>query len=77
MSQIEARLQELGIELPPLPPPAGNYVSYVQSGNLLFLAGSGPSTPGWPPPLGQAGVAFTPEASLHPALRDRFVRVPR
>ena len=39
---IERRLQELGIELPDLPTPAGNYVHYVQTGNLLFLAGKGP-----------------------------------
>ena len=39
---IEQRLEELGIELPPLPEPAGNYVQYVQTGNLLFLAGAGP-----------------------------------
>ena len=39
---IEDRLQELGIELPPTPQPAGNYVHYVRTGNLLFLAGKGP-----------------------------------
>ena len=40
---IEDRLTELGIELPPVPAPAGNYVHAVQTGNLLFLAGKGPS----------------------------------
>ena len=39
---IEQRLQELGIELPAIPQPGGNYVHYVQTGNLLFLAGKGP-----------------------------------
>ena len=39
---IEQQLQELGIELPPIPNPGGNYVHYVQTGNLLFLAGKGP-----------------------------------
>lgn len=39
---IDARLEELGIELPPVPDPAGNYVHAVQTGNLLFLAGKGP-----------------------------------
>jgi len=38
----EARLQELGITLPPVPAPAGNYVHAVRTGNLLFLAGKGP-----------------------------------
>jgi enamine deaminase RidA (YjgF/YER057c/UK114 family) len=36
------RLSELGIELPPVPPPAGNYVHAVRTGNLLYLAGKGP-----------------------------------
>ena len=39
---IDKRLEELGIVLPPLPTPAGNYVHAVRSGNLLFLAGKGP-----------------------------------
>lgn len=39
---IDARLGELGIALPPVPDPAGNYVHAVRTGNLLFLAGKGP-----------------------------------
>jgi len=39
---IDARLEELGISLPPIPDPAGNYVHAVRTGNLLFLAGKGP-----------------------------------
>lgn len=38
--QIELRLQELGIELPTAPAPAGNYVAALQSGNLLYLSGA-------------------------------------
>lgn len=38
----EARLKELGIELPPAPSPVANYVNGVQTGNLIFLAGKGP-----------------------------------
>lgn len=41
----EAKLAELGIELPPVPSPAGNYVHAVQTGNLLYLAGKGPIDP--------------------------------
>ena len=40
--KIEERLKELGLELPPVPPPVGNYVNFVQTGNLLYLAGKGP-----------------------------------
>src|SRR5210317_524678 len=38
----EARLAELGIELPQPPSPVANYVNGVQTGNLIFLAGKGP-----------------------------------
>lgn len=39
----EARLKELQIELPVIGKPVANYVHVVRSGNLLFLAGKGPS----------------------------------
>jgi enamine deaminase RidA (YjgF/YER057c/UK114 family) len=38
-SRIEQRLSELGITLPEPGAPGGNYVPYVQVGNLLFMAG--------------------------------------
>ena len=41
----EQRVRELGLELPPAPTPVGSYVTCVQSGNLLFTAGHGPSGP--------------------------------
>lgn len=37
--RIEARLAELGIELPEPAAPAANYVPFVVSGNLVFVAG--------------------------------------
>jgi enamine deaminase RidA (YjgF/YER057c/UK114 family) len=37
--RIEARLAELGIALPQPAAPAGAYVPYVISGNLVFVAG--------------------------------------
>ena len=40
---IDERLEELGIELPPVPAPAGNYVHAVRTGNHLYLAGKGPN----------------------------------
>ena len=36
----EARLKELSITLPSVPPPVANYVDAVRVGNLLFLAGN-------------------------------------
>lgn len=41
--KVEARLQELGIELPEPVNPAANYVRYVQTGNLLLISGTGPA----------------------------------
>jgi enamine deaminase RidA (YjgF/YER057c/UK114 family) len=37
----EDRLRELGLELPALRTPAGNYVGWVRTGDLLFLSGQG------------------------------------
>lgn len=39
---IAERLKELGLELPPAPGPAANYVPYVLEGNLLFVSGQVP-----------------------------------
>ena len=41
----EAKLTELGIELPAPPSPVGNYVGGVRVGNLLFMSGCGPRKP--------------------------------
>lgn len=37
--RIEARLRELGIALPQASAPAANYVPFVRTGDLLFIAG--------------------------------------
>lgn len=39
---VEARIQELGFELPQAPTPAGSYVPAKISGNLVFTAGQLP-----------------------------------
>lgn len=43
---IESRLKELGITLPVAAAPAANYVSYVISGNLLYISGQLPTEDG-------------------------------
>lgn len=40
----EARLSEIGLNLPAAPTPGGLYTPAVRSGNLLFLAGHVPTT---------------------------------
>ncbi|MBM3570316.1 MAG: RidA family protein [Alphaproteobacteria bacterium] len=37
--KVEAKLKELGIVLPAAPAPVANYVPWVRSGNLVFVAG--------------------------------------
>lgn len=39
---VSARLQELGIILPEPVRPVATYVRFVQTGNLLFISGTGP-----------------------------------
>lgn len=39
---IEQRLEELGIVLPPVFPPSGNYVGCVIDGGLVYASGHGP-----------------------------------
>ena len=43
MSDVEDKLALMGIDLPSTPPPIANYVPGVQTGNLLYLSGLGPS----------------------------------
>lgn len=59
MSKIQERLKELGLELPPVPPPGGNYVPAVQTGNLLYTSGNVPH--GAPAPKGRVGAELTLE----------------
>ena len=42
MSRIQSRLSELGIVLPPLFPPAANYLACSQLGSALYVGGHGP-----------------------------------
>lgn len=41
--RVEQRIKELGIELPEPVQPIASYVRWVQTGNLLFISGTGPS----------------------------------
>ena len=37
--EVEKKLEQMGLKLDAVPPPAGNYVRTVRTGNLLFVAG--------------------------------------
>lgn len=59
--KIEARMKELGITLPTPADPAGNYVGFVVTGNLAFLAGQVPQEGGVRKFIGKLGREFTVE----------------
>lgn len=59
--RIDARLQELGIELPKAASPAANYVPYVISGDLVFVAGQVPFWNGELTSIGRLGDGFEVE----------------
>ncbi len=53
--RIAARLAELGHDVPEPMAPAGTYVGWTRSGNLIHVAGQGPVRGGKIPVLGKVG----------------------
>ncbi|MBC7443065.1 MAG: RidA family protein [Ramlibacter sp.] len=60
MSQITARLAELGIDLPSVVPPVATYVPAVVSGSLVFTSGQLPMVSGALPATGKVGDGHGP-----------------
>ncbi len=56
-----ARLEKLGIELPPVPKPLASYVPAVRTGNLVYTAGQLPLTRGKLMVSGKVGLGVSPE----------------
>ena len=63
----EARVKELGLQLPPPPQPIGNYVPYRIGGGLLFLSGVGPRSADGSNVTGKVGGAVTVEQGYQAA----------
>ena len=59
--KIDARLADLGIELPAPAKPVANYVPFVRTGNLVFIAGQGPLKDGAVAYSGKVGAERTLE----------------
>src|SRR5665647_3211147 len=55
MSQIDARLAELGLDLPSVVPPVAAYVPAIVQGDLVFTAGQLPMVAGALPATGKVG----------------------
>ena len=64
---VNARLLELGIELPEPAAPVANYVPFVQSGNLVSISGQVPFKDGAPAFTGIVGDTVTPEQACEAA----------
>jgi enamine deaminase RidA (YjgF/YER057c/UK114 family) len=58
---VEERITSMNIELKEPPAPVANYVNAVRSGNLIFMAGKGPSRPEGGYISGKIGVDLTQE----------------
>jgi enamine deaminase RidA (YjgF/YER057c/UK114 family) len=59
--KIDKRLKDLGIELPAATTPVANYVPFVVSGNLLFIAGQLPLVNGELRHVGKLGAGVSIE----------------
>jgi len=66
-TEVEAKLQRLGIILPEVSAPVANYVNAVQTGNLLFMAGKGPTRPDGTRVTGKLGTDLTVEQGYEAA----------
>jgi len=64
---VENRLHELSIKLPPPPKPAGNYLPFIRTGNLVFLAGTLCMENGKVAYTGKVGDIHTVEAAYRAA----------
>ena len=58
----EARLTELGIDLPKAPRPMASYITACRSGNLVFTAGHGPVRPDGTVVTGKVGTELDVDA---------------
>jgi len=71
--QIETKLKELGLELPPPGKPVANYVLAVRSGNLIFLSGHGPISKDGSWITGKVGADLTLEEGYQAARQTALV----
>jgi enamine deaminase RidA (YjgF/YER057c/UK114 family) len=61
MADVYARLEELGLRIPPVVPPVAAYVPAVQTGNHVYVSGQLPLVDGKLLGAGQVGAEVTPE----------------
>ncbi len=82
--RVKQRLADLNLTLPEPVQPAANYVRFIQTGNLLFISGTGPSAEH---PTGKvdtevsidqayAAARSVGKESLGPKTRDKTLHIP-
>jgi enamine deaminase RidA (YjgF/YER057c/UK114 family) len=64
---IEDKIKAMGIEIPTPSAPVANYVNAVRTGNLIFLAGKGPTKPDGGFVTGKVGADLTIEQGAEAA----------
>lgn len=64
---INARIQELGLELPHVSAPVANYANAVRAGNLVFVSGTVPKRPDGTIPKGKVGLDVTTDEAVEHA----------
>ena len=56
---VEARLAQLGLDVPTAPTPAANYIPWVRTGNLVYIAGQVPMKDGAYRWVGKVGAEWS------------------
>jgi len=67
MPNIEAKLGEMGHQLPPPPEPVGNYLAATRSGNIMWMAGVGSRRDDGTRITGKLGTGLTVEQGYEAA----------
>jgi enamine deaminase RidA (YjgF/YER057c/UK114 family) len=63
----EERLKELGLALPKVPTPIGNYVPFRRDGSVIYLSGQGPRKADGTMHVGKVGLDVTVEQAYEHA----------
>lgn len=69
MTDVHARLAELGLTLPSVTPPVAAYVPAVRSGSYVYVSGQLPFVDGKLPATGKVGADVSPEQAKELAAR--------
>jgi enamine deaminase RidA (YjgF/YER057c/UK114 family) len=69
MADVQSRLAELGLTLPPVAAPAGAYLPAVRSGSYVYVSGQVPIADGAVLATGKVGATVSPEQANQLAAR--------